>query len=496
MSKGFSKKGLTPKSENISDWYHDLVILGDLADYSDVKGSMIIKPNGYAIWEKVQQYLDAKFKGDNPDPVQNVYFPLFIPMSLLQKEKDHLEGFSPELAVVTHAGGEELSEPLVVRPTSETIMYKTFADWIHSYRDLPLKVNQWCNVVRWEKRTNPFLRTSEFLWQEGHTAHATAEEAEDMAKRALQWYSEFYKDIFAIEPIVGIKSESEKFAGADRTYTVELVMPDGKALQAATSHNLGQNFSKVFEIEFLDAENKKQNPHQTSWGLSTRAIGGLILTHGDDSGLVIPPNAAPYQVVIVPITKNQSAEDPVWKTALDLQKSLIENNIRVVMDTRIEDSVGSRINNWELRGVPLRLEIGAKEIENKQIAYARRDTLEKGFFDYNFSDSSDALMDLYKEVDKLLKTIQETMHQKSVETKKDKIKEVDSYEEYKRILTEDRALMRVFWCEDSQCEAKVKAETKSVSRCLEVENIAQKENGSCIFCNKPAHRKWIFGQSY
>lgn len=485
MNKSFTKKGLTPKSENISEWYNDLVVLGDLADYSDVKGSMIIKPNGYAIWEKAQAYLDKKFKEND---IQNVYFPMFIPMSLLQKEKDHLEGFAPELAVVTHAGGEELAEPLVVRPTSETIMYKTFADWVQSYRDLPLLTNQWCNVVRWEKRTHPFLRTSEFLWQEGHTVHATPEQANEQALRALSWYADFYKEVFAIEPYIGIKSASERFAGAKETYTIELVMPDGKALQAATSHDLSDNFSKVFDIQFVDESNEKQYPFQTSWGLSTRSIGGLILTHGDDSGLVLPPKAASVQVVVVPLgDKDETVQANIMNAANNIVTELKAAGVSVKLDARIDQGFGSRVNNWELRGVPLRLEVGAKEVEQSQVKWVRRDTFEKDF------TSIDGLVTIVQD---LLNKIQDNLLQKSREVKERLTKEVDSYEEYKRVLVEDRALMRVLWCEDAACEAKVKEETKSVSRCLELDRIDENISGACIFCGTAAHRKWLFGQSY
>lgn len=481
----FKKKGLTPKSENISEWYNDIVVLGDLADYSDVKGSMIIKPNGYAIWEKVQQYLDAKFKeGD----VQNVYFPMFIPMSLLEKEKDHLEGFSPELAVVTHAGGEKLSEPYAVRPTSETIMYDTFAKWIKSYRDLPLMVNQWANVVRWEKRTHPFLRTSEFLWQEGHTVHKTGEEAEEMTLKALEWYRSFFEDVFAISAYVGVKSESEKFAGADRTYTIELVMPDGKALQSATSHNLGQNFSKVFNIEFLDDQNIKQNPHQTSWGLSTRSIGGLILVHGDDAGLVIPPRAAPIQVVIITLPdKDDAKQKQINDYAQKIVDDLKSVGVRVKLDADTNQSFGNRANKWELQGVPLRLEVGLKEIDKNEIGWARRDTFDKGFMD---------VTKVAKEIPQVLEHIQGELLKKSSKVKTDLTKEASSFDEYKNILENDRSFVRVFWCEEAECEAIVKKETKSTTRCLELENINMKESGSCFHCGKPATRKWLFGMSY
>ena len=481
----FKKKGLTPKSENISEWYNDVVILADLADYSDVKGSMIIKPHGYAIWEKVQQYLDAKFKeGD----VENVYFPLFIPMSLLEKEKDHLEGFSPELAVVTHAGGEKLSEPYAVRPTSETIMYDTFAKWIKSYRDLPLLVNQWCNVVRWEKRTHPFLRTSEFLWQEGHTVHKTPEEAKEMALKALGWYKQFYEEVFAISPYVGLKSESEKFAGAKETYTIELVMPDGKALQAATSHDLSDNFSKVFEIEFLDEQNTKQNPFQTSWGLSTRSIGGLILAHGDDAGLVLPPEVAPIQVVVVVLEdKDEAKQKAIVEFAEGVVAKLKSVGVRVKLDAKFNESFGSRLNKWELKGIPIRFEVGGKEVENAQVKWVRRDKPEKGFL---------PVADVAEEIPKVLTYIQSELLKKSQAVKESLTKEADDFETYKNILENERSLVRVFWCEEASCEKDIKTATKSVSRCLELENMDMKEDAKCFHCGKPAKRKWLFGQAY
>ncbi len=480
----FTKKGLTPKTENINDWYHDLVILGDLADYSSVKGSMIIKPHGYAIWEKVQQYLDKKFKeGD----VKNVYFPLLIPMSLLQKEKDHLEGFSPELAVVTHAGGEELAEPYAVRPTSETIMYDTFAKWIQSYRDLPLLTNQWCNVVRWEKRTNPFLRTSEFLWQEGHTVHATPEEAKEMALKALNWYKEFYEEVFALSPYIGVKSESEKFAGAYQTYGVELVMPDGKALQAATSHNLADNFSKVFNIEFLDEKNEKRNPFQTSWGLSTRSIGGLILSHGDNAGLVLPPRVAPIQVVVIAISdKDDAKTEQNVAFATDAVNQLKEVGVLVQLDDD-KGSLGNRINKWELKGVPLRLEVGNKEVEQQQLKWVRRDTMEKGFM---------AVKDLVKEIPSVLEFIQQQMLEKSKKEKAELTKEANNFEEFRKILEDKRSFIRAFWCEEAGCEKAIKEATKATTRVLEMENLDMDEDGICVHCGKPAKRKWLFAQSY
>lgn len=485
MDNKFTKKGLTPKSENISEWYHDLVVLGDLADYSDVKGAMIIKPHGYAIWEKVQQYLDAKFKAGG---VKNVYFPMFIPMSLLQKEKEHLEGFSPELAVVTHAGGEELAEAYAVRPTSETIMYRTFADWVQSYRDLPLLVNQWCSVVRWEKRTHPFLRTSEFLWQEGHTVHRTAEEAEAQTLQALEWYQKFFEEVFAISTYVGVKSASERFAGADNTYTIELVMPDGKALQAATSHNLGQNFSKVFGIEFVDENNTAQHPYQTSWGLSTRSIGGLILVHGDDSGLVLPPNAAPEQVVIIPLSdKDPGAEQANLTGAHDLAQQLQSAGVRVIVDGNLRQGLGSRINSWELKGVPLRIELGSKERAAGQLKLARRDNFQKDFV---------ALGDSVNTIQAMLQTIQADLLARSQEMKDSLTYTVDGYDEFKAIMDDKRGFIRAYWCEQAECEARIKADTKATTRCLELSQREVQDQATCVRCGSAARRQWLFAQSY
>ena len=480
----FSKTHLIKKSDDISEWYHDVVLRAGLAEYSDVKGCMIIKPNGYALWESVQKELDLWFKADG---VKNVYFPLFIPMSLLQKEADHLEGFSPELAVVEYAGGEKLHEPIAIRPTSETIMYKTFADWVQSYRDLPLKVNQWCNVVRWEKRTYPFLRTSEFLWQEGHTVHKNAEEADAMAQKALGWYQKFYEEYFALSPYIGIKSETEKFAGAKRTYSVELVMPDGKALQAATSHDLGDNFAKVFGIEYLDENNQKQFGYQTSWGLSTRSIGGLVLTHGDDAGLVLPPKVAPTQVVIVVIGNKQDVENPVEPFANEIAKELRVHGLRVIVDTSYNNSLGRRINDWELEGVPLRLEIGSKEMDKNQVTAVRRDTFEKQSIDR--TGISQAVIEQ-------LDVIQATLLEKSKQLKVDKTKEVSSFEEFKKAMDSDKTFLRVYWCESSDCEKQIKDVTKATPRVLELENIEEQADMKCIQCGGKAKRPWLFAQSY
>lgn len=485
MAKAFEKKGLTKKSENISDWYHDVVLRAELAEYSDVKGCMIIRPNGYAIWEKTQAVLDMWFKEYG---VQNAYFPIFVPMALFEKEKEHVEGFSPELAVVTHAGGEKLPEPLAIRPTSETVITQKFADWVHGHRDLPLKLNQWCNVVRWEKRTYPFLRTSEFLWQEGHTVHKDKAEAMEMVLKALEWYKRFYEEYLGISGYVGLKSESEKFAGAEVTYSVELVMPDGKALQAATSHYLGQNFTKPFKVEYLDETGNKQFAHQTSWGLSTRSIGGLILTHGDDSGMVLPPQIAFAQAVILPVNnKNSKLEQKALAAANAIAGKLKQSGIRAVVDGDFKSSLGSRINDWELRGVPLRLEIGAKELEAGEVQFVRRDNFEKG----KISQKS-----VEKEVAKLLETIQKDLYRKSDASKQALTFEADEIHEFKRIMSEKKGFIRVPWCEDPACEERVKADTKAVSRVLELDQIDKKSDLKCFACGKPAHRRWLFAQSY
>ncbi len=485
MNKSFEKKGLTKKSENISDWYHDVILRAELAEYSDVKGCMIIRPNGYAIWEKTQAVLDAWFKEYD---VKNVYFPIFVPMELFEKEKKHVEGFAPELAVVTHAGGEKLAEPLAIRPTSETVITQKFADWIQSHRDLPMKLNQWCNVVRWEKRTYPFLRTSEFLWQEGHTVHKDKDDAMAMVMQALEWYKKYYEEVLAISPYVGLKSENEKFAGADLTYSIELVMPDGKALQAATSHYLGQNFAKGFDVEYLDETGKKQYVHQTSWGLSTRAIGGLILTHGDDSGVVLPPEIAFAQVVIIPINnKDETVQQKALDAANDLAKDLKKHKVRVIVDADYKSSLGTKINNWELKGVPLRLELGAKELEAQEVQAVRRD---------NFEKSKLKLASATESVVAMLETIQSDLYKKSEALKRSLTVEADGIQDFKRILNEQKAFIRVPWCEDPACEDRVKAETKATSRVFELDRIDENQDYKCFACGKKAHRKWLFAQSY
>lgn len=486
MSKVFEKKGLTKKSENISDWYHDVVLRAGLAEYSDIKGCMIIKPHGYALWEKTQSVLDGWFKEDG---VQNCYFPIFIPMSLFEMEKEHVAGFSPELAVVTHAGGEKLTEAIAVRPTSETVITKKFADWVQSYRDLPMKLNQWCNVVRWEKRTYPFLRTSEFLWQEGHTVHADKKDAMVTVMTALEWYSKFYRDYYAIAPYVGVKSQSEKFAGAEETYSIEIVVPDGKALQAATSHYLADHFTKVFNVQYLNEAGEKVLAHQTSWGLSTRAIGGLIFVHGDDSGLVLPPMVAPQQVVVIGIAgKDPVMEEKITTYVGQIHKLLKDAGVRVVSDVDYRKTLGFRINDWELKGTPLRIEVGGKELEAKTVTMARRD---------NFTKTQTGFDMLGLEVPALLDTIQKDLFNKSEKSRNDLTVDVTTWDEFKSTIADKKVFIRAPWCEEASCEEVIKEETKASSRCLELERIQETLTDTpCAHCGKPAIHKWLFAQSY
>lgn len=482
--KIYQKRGVVKKSKDIAKWYNNVVMRSGLAEYSEVKGCMIIKANGYALWENIQNIFNAWFKGDG---IKNYYFPLLIPYKLLKKEKEHLKGFSPELAIVTHAGGEKLKEPYVIRPTSETIMYKTFADWIHSYRELPFKVNQWCNVMRWEKRTYPFLRTTEFLWQEGHTVHQTEKAAVAMAMKALKWYQQFYEEYFAISPYVGVKSEQEKFAGAKTTYSTELVIPNGKALQGATAHNLSDNFSKVFNITFTDKNGDKQYGLQTSWGISTRAIGGLVLVHGDDNGLIIPPKVASTQVVVIVVANSSSKAQKIQKYVQTIANDLKNNNIEAEIDTDYNHSLGYRINEWEIQGVPLRLEIGEKEIKNKNIKFVRRDTFEKGYI-----KDGNAVV----KTKKILDEIQSNLFNRSKKIQEELTHKVDTYKEFKDIVKDKKFFIKALWCENKTCEENIKNETKLSTRVLELNEINKNHKGKCIYCGKGAQHMWLFAQSY
>ena len=449
---------LTPMSEDFNEWYTDIIQQAQLADYSPVKGSMVIRPYGYSIWESVQAYLDKRFKETGH---QNAYFPLFIPNSFIQKEAEHVEGFSPELATVTHAGGKELEEPLVVRPTSETIINHMFSKWISSHRDLPMLINQWANVVRWEMRTRLFLRTSEFLWQEGHTAHATEEEATEEALKMLDVYSDFAENIAAVSVVKGTKSANERFAGATRTYSIEAMMKDMKALQAGTSHELGQNFSKAFEIQFSDENNELQHPYQTSWGVSTRLIGMIIMAHGDDKGLNLPPKLAPIQVVIVPIIPKEEFKSMVLESVDNVKKSF-DDDTRVYVDDRDNLSPGFKFNEWELKGVPLRIEIGPRDIENNSVVVSRRDGEKEKI--------SVSLNELNDYVQKELEDIQNKLLESSQKFRESNTVHVDSYDDLISTLNDKPGFVSCYWHENSEQEDEVKNLTKGTLRCYVIDN--------------------------
>ncbi len=474
------EKKITSRSEDYSQWYLDVIAAADLADYGPVKGTMVIKPYGYAIWEATQKILDEKFKETG---VQNAYFPMLIPERLLKKEASHVEGFAPEVAVVTHAGGKKLDEPLIVRPTSETIMYEVFSTWIRSYRDLPLLINQWTNVIRWEMRTRLFLRTTEFLWQEGHTVHETMEQADERARKMLGIYKDFAENYMAIPVIPGMKSESEKFAGALHTYTCEAMMQDGKALQFATSHNLGQNFAKVFDVKFLDQNNTEQFGWQTSWGLSTRTIGGLIMAHSDDKGLVMPPKIASIQAVITTITPNEEAKSVVPAKARELADVLKTAGIKVNVDDR-DIRPGEKYFEWEKKGVPVRIELGPKDIANDVAMLVRRDTGEK---------TSVPLSDLASQVSTLLEEIQKGLFDKALQYQKEKTVSVDGWEEFAEAI-EGGKFVLAHWSGDKDVESQIKEETGATIRCIPFDQEA--ENGTCVKSGKPSERRVIFAKSY
>lgn len=475
MKQAFEKKELKKKSESLSDWYTDVILKSELADYAPVKGCMVIRPYGYALWEGIQRYMDPLIKKHK---VENAYFPLFIPESFLKREKEHVEGFAPHMAVVTIAGGAKLKEALVVRPTSETIMYEMYKKWTQSYRDLPIRINQWNNVVRWEKRTYLFLRTSEFLWQEGHCAHETHEESNAEVAWALQMYADTYQNLLGLYGIAGVKSESEKFAGAAQTYTYEMLMPDGKILQGCTSHDLGQNFSKAFDWTVQDKDGKPLHPWQNSWGFTTRSIGALIMAHGDDQGLILPPNIAPIQVVLIPIP-GSSKETVAY--AISQREALKKLGIRVKCDDREGESAGFKFNKWEVRGVPVRIEIGDKEAKEKVVTLVRRDTMEK----------SKVTVD---KIPAILQEIQMGLFAKHKKFTQDNTRDAASYEEFKKIMAGPRGFISAFWCERASCEAEIKAETKASTRCLPLDS--KTEKGTCVHCANPASHRWLFGQAY
>ncbi len=479
-----SSQALTSRSEDYSKWYNELVQRADLADYAPVRGCMIIKPYGYALWENIQDQLDNRFKETGH---QNAYFPLFIPESFLKKEAEHVEGFAPELAVVTIGGGEVLAERLIVRPTSETIIGYSFANWIHSYRDLPLLINQWANVVRWEMRTKLFLRTMEFLWQEGHTAHATHDEAQAETIQQLGAYADFAINEAAIPVIQGRKSNQEKFAGALRSYTIEAMMGDKKALQSGTSHILGQNFAKAFDIKFSDENNVEQFCWTTSWGLSTRMVGAIIMVHGDDQGLRIPPRLAPIQVVIVPIFKNDEEKSVVMPVVEGLRKELKAAGLRLQVDTREGMTPGFKFNNWEMRGVPVRVEVGPRDVQNSTVAVARRDIPGKAGKQFV---PRDGLVPLLQN---LLQEIQDNMLKQATEFQNANIHDVEGdYEQFKQILTDGWAY--TWFCGSAECEAKIKEDNQAVSRCFPLDQ--QPGEGPCIACGTKATERALFGKAY
>jgi len=488
-------KELTPRSENYAQWYNDLVIKANLAENSAVRGCMVIKPYGYAIWEKMQQQLDRMFKETGH---VNAYFPLFIPKSFMSREAEHVEGFAKECAVVTHyrlkndPKGDglvvdpdaKLEEELIVRPTSETIIWNTYKNWIHSYRDLPLLINQWANVVRWEMRTRLFLRTTEFLWQEGHTAHATREEAEEEAKKILEIYTEFAEKYMAMPVIKGVKSASERFAGAEETYTIEAMMQDGKALQAGTSHFLGQNFAKAFDVQFTDQNGNRDYVWATSWGVSTRLIGALIMSHSDDNGLVLPPTLAPLQVVIVPIYKNEEQLRQIDEKAEKIMQQLKSLGISVKYDNADNKKPGWKFSEYELKGVPVRLAMGGRDLENNTIEIARRDTLTK---------ETVPCEGIANHVKNLLDEIQQNIYQKAFDFRVSQIREVNSYDEFK-VEIEKGGFLLCHWDGTPETEELVKNETKATIRCIPLEG--DKTPGKCMVTGKPSVQRVIFARAY
>ena len=473
---------ITPQSQDFGRWYLDVVRKAELADYSPVKGCMVIRPYGYAIWELIQQALDRRFKETGH---VNAYFPLFIPESLLMKESEHVQGFAPQVAWVTRGGNEDLEERLVIRPTSETIIGTMYAKWVQSWRDLPILINQWANVVRWEKVTRLFLRTTEFLWQEGHTAHETAEEAEEETRKMLGVYKDFAETEMAMPVMDGQKTESEKFAGAERTYSIEAMVRDGRAIQAGTSHNLGQNFAKVFDIKFQARDKSVQFVYGTSWGVSTRLIGSVIMTHGDDGGLILPPRIAPYQVIIVPIPRGNWKETVLPKAQV-IRDELVARGIRVKLDDRESQTPGWKFNEWEMRGVPLRLAIGPKDIEKSQVELARRDTRTKSF----------APMDgLAIHVEEMLKTIQQALYDRAVAFRTEHTTETDSYDEFKQIMEGRPGFVVSPWCGSAQCEADIKTETQATIRNIPFSSVPP-VGKKCLKCNGDAVAAAWFAKSY
>ena len=490
-------KKITPRKEDYSKWYNEIVVQANLAENSSVRGCMVIKPYGYAIWEKMKNELDKMFKETGHE---NAYFPLFVPKSLFEAEEKNAEGFAKECAVVTHYRlkndgnnkgklivdpNAKLEEELIVRPTSEAVIWNTYKSWIQSYRDLPILINQWANVVRWEMRTRLFLRTAEFLWQEGHTAHTTKQEALDEAKLMNKIYANFVENFMSIPVIQGTKSLSERFAGAEETFCIEALMQDGKALQAGTSHFLGQNFAKAFDVKFASKNGGLEYVWATSWGVSTRLIGALIMTHSDDNGLVLPPNLAPYQVVIVPIYRGEEQMKEVLKVAEKIKSELINNNIRVKLDNRDNFKPGFKFNEYELKGVPLRIAIGPKDIENRNVEVARRDDFSKNIVSQN---------ELPKYIKNQLIDIQKTLFDRAKKFQKDNITTVDSFEDFKDVLNKKGGFILAHWDGTEVTENAIKNETKATIRCIPLEN--KKETGTCVYSGKPSKGRVFFAKAY
>jgi len=472
---------ITKRTEDYSRWYTDVIAAAELADYAPVKGCMVIRPNGYAIWENIQAGLDKLFKETGH---VNAYFPLFIPESFMRKEAEHVEGFAPETAVVTHAGGKKLEEPLVVRPTSETIIWSMYRKWIQSYRDLPILINQWANVVRWEMRTRLFLRTTEFLWQEGHTAHATYEEAEKETLQMLEVYRTFAEDYMALPVIPGVKTEKEKFAGALRTYCIEALMQDAKALQAGTSHNLGQNFAKAFDVRFSNEKGELEHVWATSWGVSTRLVGAIIMAHSDDSGLVLPPRLAPISAVLVPIWRGEDEKATVLQRANQIVSEW-KGRFTYKLDDRDNYRPGWKFNEWEKRGVPIRVELGPKDVKSGNVVLVRRDTGEK---------RTTPQADLTREIERLLSQIQTDLHRRALEFREQHTKEIDDYQQFKKEIEEPGGFFLAHWSGEREAEERLQQETKATIRCIPLN--ARKETGKCMLTGKPSEQRVLIAKAY
>jgi prolyl-tRNA synthetase len=472
---------LTDKSDDYSRWYTEVILKAQLADYAPVRGCMVIRPYGYALWENMQRLLDARFKATGHT---NAYFPLLIPESFLAREAEHVAGFAPEVAWVTQGGNEKLEERLAIRPTSEAIIGVMYSKWVQSWRDLPILINQWCNVLRWEKVTRLFLRTTEFLWQEGHTVHRTEEEAQEETMKILGVYRAFVEEDLAVPVVYGQKTEAEKFKGAERTYCIEALMGDGKALQAGTSHNLGQHFAKVFDITFQDMDGERKHAWQTSWGVSTRLIGAIIMVHGDDSGLIMPPKVAPTQAVVIPIWRKEHEREEV-AAFVDRLKETLGPEIRFQVDWDDEHTPGWKYNEWEMRGVPLRIEVGPRDVKSNQVVMVRRDNRAKEFVPMD---------SVHAHTVELLDQIQKDMLQKARDFMAQRTFTVDSFEEFKAQLEKQRGFLMAHWCGSAECEAKIKEETAATIRCMPMDS--ELEEGKCVWCGAPSSRRVVFGRAY